>query len=252
MGTEINRGGIPGRGKALILGPALITGIALTGHALPALTTIAPLRRKLFPKLSGMSESCAVALTFDDGPDAKSTPLFLDRLDKFGWKATFFMLGSMAEKDPPLAREVLSRGHEIALHGYEHNNLLWKSPRATIEDIRKSLGTISEIVGKHPRFYRPPYGVFNAQALMTANDLGLTPILWTAWGRDWRAKATPQTVINDLVKGIRPGGTLLLHDSDCTSAKDSYFSALGALELLEQRTSARSLHIERLCDHFGD
>ena len=252
MGTEIGHGGSQGKGKPLILGSALVTGIALASHAAPALTTIAPIRRKLFPKLSGMSGSRAVALTFDDGPDAKSTPLFLDRLDKYGWKATFFMLGSMAEKDPALAREVLSRGHEIALHGYRHKNLLWRSPRATNEDIRRSFETISEIVGMRPRYYRPPYGVFNAQALLTANDLDLTPILWTAWGRDWRAKATPQTVISDLVPGIRPGSTLLLHDSDCTSAKDAYLSALGALALLEQRITARSLQIERLCDHFPD
>ncbi|MDA8080583.1 MAG: polysaccharide deacetylase family protein [Actinomycetota bacterium] len=252
MGTEINPGGIPSKGKALVVGSALVAGIALTGHAVPALTTIPPIRRKLFPKLSGMSESGAIALTFDDGPDAKSTPLFLDLLDKHGWKATFFMLGRMAEKDPPLAREVLARGHEIALHGYKHNNLLWKSPKATNEDIRRSFGTISEIVGTHPRYFRPPYGVFNAQALLTANDLHLTPMLWTAWGRDWRAKATPQTVFNDLAKGIRPGSTLLLHDSDCTSAKDSYYAALGAMELLAERTRARRLHIERLCDHFPD
>lgn len=252
MGTEINGEGSPSKGRVLVFGSAVVAGMALAGHAAPALTSIAPIRRTLFPRLSGISESHAVALTFDDGPDAKSTPLFLDRLDKCGWKATFFMLGSMAEKDPPLAREVKSRGHEIALHGHRHKNLLWRSPRATNEDIRRSFETISEIVGTHPRYYRPPYGVFNAQALLTAKDLDLTPILWTAWGRDWRARATPQTVINDLAKGVRPGSTLLLHDSDCTSAKDSYFSALGALELLEQRIAAQSLQIERLCDHFPD
>ena len=71
---------------------------------------------------------------------------------------------------------------------------------------------------------------------MTAGDvaagrrLGLTPVLWTTWGRDWEARATPERVLRTLTPQLRGGGTILLHDSDCTSAPGSWRNTLGALD----------------------
>lgn len=234
----------------LIAVSALTTAFPFALHSVPALSAIAPLRKRLFKKLAGFSDSNRIALTFDDGPDPKSTPQFLDRLDKFGWKATFFMLGSMAEQYPELTQEVATRGHEIALHGYQHKNLLWRTPASTKNDIENGFQIISEICGNPPKFFRPPYGVLNTQALITSQSLNLTPILWSAWGRDWRAKATPHSVIKDLASGLSSGNTLLLHDSDCTSAIDAYKSALGSLDLLADELSSKNIGVERLCDHF--
>lgn len=197
-----------------------------------------------------MSGSPSVALTFDDGPDPKSTPKFLDELDKLNWKATFFMLGQMAEKDPRLTLEVYNRGHEIALHGYSHKNMLWRTPRQTRDDISKGFDILTDIVGKPPTYFRPPYGVLNSQAIISAQKLGLTPVLWTSWGRDWRAKASPRSVVDDLRKTLTPGATLLLHDSDCTSAKNAYISALDALKLLAEELDKMHIGVERMCDHF--
>ena len=252
MGFKISDNKTSVSAKVLTASSAMVVGAGLTCHAIPALTAIGPIRRQLFPELSGLSSSKAIALTFDDGPDIKSTAMFLDKLDKYNWKATFFMLGSMAEKSPGLTREVKSRGHEIAVHGYLHKNLLRRSPNATRNDIQKAHDTLSEISGAKPRFYRPPYGVLNMQALLTAKSLSLTPVLWTSWGRDWRAQATPASVIRDLSHGLRPGSTLLLHDSDCTSAPGAYSSALGALDLLHERLKSLEIPVERLCDHFPD
>lgn len=224
--------------------------VGLAGHGLPALTAIGPVRKVFLKRLSGISQSQGIALTFDDGPDRKSTPLFLDKLDELGWKATFFMLGNMVEKNPATAQEVVSRGHEVAIHGYAHRNFLVRSPKATKEDLTRAKRIISEVTGTKPRFFRPPYGVLNSQALITAKHLGLEPVLWTQWGRDWRAKATPTSVSSELAKNLKPGSTLLLHDSDCTSAPESYRSALGALDIMAEVLSARNIPIERLSDHF--
>lgn len=219
-------------------------------YAMPAVTAFGPLRRTFLPDLAGLSDSRSIALTFDDGPDVRSTPLFLEKLSELGWNATFFMLGDMAIRAPSLVAEVAAAGHEIAVHGYHHTNLLRMSPRATDGDIRRAQDLLSELSGVAPRFYRPPYGVLNLQALLTAHSVGLTPVLWSAWGRDWRAKATPSTVMADLSSGIRSGATLLLHDSDCTSTPDSFRSTLGALDLLGIELLQSDLSIERLCDHF--
>src|SRR3954452_11572119 len=92
---------------------ALGASAALVAHAAPALTNVDIVRRRLFPGLSGTGTPGHVALTFDDGPQRDSTPAFLEALDRLGWRATFFMLGSMVERAPELAAEVAAAGHEV-------------------------------------------------------------------------------------------------------------------------------------------
>jgi peptidoglycan/xylan/chitin deacetylase (PgdA/CDA1 family) len=78
---------------------------------------------------------------------------------------------------------------------------------------------------------------------------GLQPVLWTAWGRDWRAEATADSVVADVLHGYVDGGTVLLHDSDCTSAPDCWRSALDALPRLADALAARSLRVGPLSEH---
>ena len=84
-----------------------------------------------------------VALTFDDGPDAASTPQFLDTLADLGWHATFFMLGEMTRRDPGLAGAVADAGHEIGVHGDVHGNMLRRTPRHAADDIARAYETIT-------------------------------------------------------------------------------------------------------------
>ncbi len=74
-------------------------------------------------------------------------------------------------------------------------------------------------------------------------------MLWTTWGRDWRGDATPKTVAAEVTRGLVPGATVLLHDSDCTSAPGAWRSALGALDDLAELFAARRLIVGPLCDH---
>jgi hypothetical protein len=85
--------------------------------------------------------------------------------------------------------------------------------------------------------------------LVAARRAELRTVLWTAWGRDWREEATPDTVVNDVRRGLVPGATVLLHDSDCTSAPGAWKSALGALPLLAELFEQRGLSVGPLRDH---
>ena len=100
-----------------------------------------------------------------------------------------------------------------------------------------------------PVWFRPPYGAVSSGSLLAAHRLGLRTVLWTAWGRDWRAAATPASVVADLSAEIGPGGTVLLHDSDCTSAAGSWRSALGALPGLAEVAGRRGLVVGPLGEH---
>ncbi len=213
----------------------------IAAHAAPSVTTVARFRRRWLPGLSGTGAESRVALTFDDGPDPASTPAFLDALDDLGWKATFFMLGSMVRRAPELAARVASAGHEVAVHGDQHRSHLWRSPRDVATDLERATATIVDATGRQPTWFRPPYGTLSTGSLIAARRLGLRTVLWTTWGRDWRAEATPASVAIDVESGLGPGGTVLLHDSDCTSAPGSWRSALGSLPALAELFATRGL-----------
>ncbi|WP_228718038.1 polysaccharide deacetylase family protein [Kitasatospora acidiphila] len=170
---------------------ALTAGALAVGHSLPALTSLGPLRPLLAPKLSGPGNPRHVALTFDDGPDRASTPLFLKELEKTGTKATFFLLGQMLSKDPELGRELVDAGHEVAVHGWAHRPLLIRGPRATLNDVTRAKELIGSVTGQEPRWYRPPYGVLNTSALYAARRNNLRPVLWTHWARTGPPKPPP-------------------------------------------------------------
>jgi peptidoglycan/xylan/chitin deacetylase (PgdA/CDA1 family) len=218
-------------------------------HAAPVISTYGPLRNRLMPRLAGTGRPDHVALTFDDGPDPSSTPYFLTLLQKYDVRATFFLLGSMAEKAPALVKEIADAGHEIAVHGWAHRPLLLRGPRATYQDLRRARDTIGDLTGTAPQWFRPPYGIMTTSAHLAARRLGLTPVLWTSWGEDWTGRATPDSVHRTVTADLRGGGTILLHDSDCTSAPAAWQSALGALPFLLDHCAANAWQVGPLRDH---
>jgi peptidoglycan/xylan/chitin deacetylase (PgdA/CDA1 family) len=190
-----------------------------------------------------------VALTFDDGPHPLSTPRFLDRLDRLDVRATFFLLGRWAVRSPGLVKEIAAAGHEVAVHGYLHRCLLLRGPRATYQDLDRARDVIGELSGSEPGWYRPPYGVLSTAGLVATRRLGLTPVLWTAWGEDWTAKATPDSVYGTVSADLAGGGTVLLHDSDVTSVPGSWRATLGALPRLVDAWRERGLRVGPLGEH---
>jgi peptidoglycan-N-acetylglucosamine deacetylase len=221
-------------------------------HAGPGITALAPVRRRFFPRLAGLGRAGQVALTFDDGPDPGSTPAFLELLAARHVRATFFLLGSMVVKAPGLAADIAGAGHEVAVHGWAHRYTILRTPRAVRDDLARATDAVAAASGRQPRFYRPPYGVLSAGALAAAQAQGLTPVLWTCWGREWTAGATPASVYATLAADLTPGATVLLHDSDCTSPPGGAAAALGALPRLLDNCAERGLAVGPLADHGLD
>ncbi|SBT40030.1 polysaccharide deacetylase family protein [Micromonospora auratinigra] len=215
------------------LGRRLAVALAVPALQLaPALTALPALRARLLPGLHGTGPPGRVALTFDDGPDPASTPRFLEVLAEHRVRATFFLLGTMLRRAPDLGRQLVDAGHEVAVHGWEHDNLLLRGPVATGRDLARTRALIAEVTGRTPRFFRPPYGVLTAAALLAARRSRLRPVLWSCWGRDWTRSATGDSVYDTVRAGLSGGGTILLHDSSCVAAPGAWRSALDALPRL--------------------
>ena len=116
------------------------------------------------------------------------------------------------------------------------------------EQLRATRDVVEDAAQAPVRWYRPPYGVLTPWVGRAAAAVGLETILWSAWGRDWERRATPARVIRTVRRDLQPGGTVLLHDTDRTSAKDSWRATLAATELL---LCDRSAAFGPLREHWG-
>jgi peptidoglycan/xylan/chitin deacetylase (PgdA/CDA1 family) len=199
-----------------------VAGVAMAGYVLPALAFYSrPLRAAL-----GVEDRTATgagwALTFDDGPHAQGTPAVLEVLAERGVRATFFLVGEQVMRNPTVAREIVAEGHEIGLHCHRHRNLLRLTPWQVREDLARAEASIEDATGVSAALYRPPYGILNATAVRLARRAGWRTLLWTHWGRDWEARATPESIVSRVTDDVDEGSILLLHDSDDYSAAGSW------------------------------
>lgn len=208
-----------------------------------------PPRRWLTPVMAGRSRRSHIALTFDDGPDPVSTPLFVDLLAQFGIRATFFLIGERARAYPDTVRLLAERGHEIAVHGWTHRCVATLRSGRLTDEICRSGDLVAELSGRAPRWYRPPYGITTVGATRAARAAGLQPLLWTAWGRDWSRRAGTDSVVRTVGRTLTPGGTVLLHDTDAYSAAGSWRTTLAATEALLEGWSAEGLAVGPVSEH---
>jgi peptidoglycan/xylan/chitin deacetylase (PgdA/CDA1 family) len=237
-------GRLPSAGQALAGVPAL----ALAAHVVPAGTWLPGVRRTLFPGLAGTGRPGHVALTFDDGPDPGSTPHFLDALDRLSVRATFFVLGEAVVRHPGLTRD-LARRHDVAVHGWTHSRPWLPAPRRDFREVARAAQAVRRVAGTVPRWYRPPYGILTGGRWLAARRCGLRPVLWTAWGRDWTAAATPASVLATVREQLRGGGTVLLHDTDRTATPGCWRATLAMLPDLIADCRAAGLSVGPLADH---
>ncbi|MEU0257415.1 polysaccharide deacetylase family protein [Streptomyces sp. NPDC006184] len=238
-----------GSGRAWRAAAFLLPAGAAAAHIGPAATWLPGVRLPFFPGLSGTGHRHHIALTFDDGPDPASTPRFLDALDGLGVRATFFVLGERVVRHPALVRETVRRGHELGVHGWTHDRPWRPAFTRTAEEVERSVRAVHDITGCHPRWYRPPYGILTTSRWWAARRAGLRTVLWSAWGKDWTAGATPASVRARIAADLRGGGTVLLHDSDRHSAPGCWHAALGALPVLVRDCRAAGLSVGPLREH---
>lgn len=133
-------------------------------------------------------------LTFDDGPSQNNTPKILDILKNENIKATFFVIGSMAERSPSLLKKEAAEGHTIGNHTYSHSLAYNRStPQDFIEDFKKGDSVITSIIGNHDRsLIRFPGGSFNRTAYQhAATAAGYRYIDWNCLNGDAEVSLAP-------------------------------------------------------------
>jgi peptidoglycan/xylan/chitin deacetylase (PgdA/CDA1 family) len=218
-----------------------LAGVAMVSYLLPGLAGAWPALRAPLGVEDQTASGSGYALTFDDGPHALGTPAILEIIGRANVKATFFLVGEQVRRDPALAREIADAGHGIGLHCDRHRNLLRLTPWQVRDDILRAQETIEGATGRSPFLYRPPYGVLNAAALRLARKRSWRTLLWSHWGRDWEARATPESIAARVTDGAGHGSVLLLHDADDYSAPGSWRRTAAALPRVLETLDERGL-----------
>lgn len=171
-------------------------------------------------------------LTIDDGPDPQDTPILLDLLDAAGAKATFFVRGDRIRAHPDLAREILRRGHGLGNHTETHPQAsFWRlGPWRLAREIGSCQEAVSTATGSALRFFRAPVGMVNPFVHPAAGTHRLTVVGWTARGFDGVKNADPAQIVRLILRDLRSGGIVLLHEGRRNAAGEAV--NVRALELL--------------------
>jgi peptidoglycan/xylan/chitin deacetylase (PgdA/CDA1 family) len=189
-----------------------------------------------------LGDGDGVALTFDDGPHPEGTPAVLETLAGRDAKAAFFLVAEQVQRYPSLVAEMVAAGHETAVHGYRHRNQMRLLPGDFAADLQRATELIAEASGRAPRLYRPPYGIFTLPGLAQVRRFGLDPLLWSRWGRDWRASTNADEILRRVSRGLSDGDVVLLHDADWYSSPGSHRNTAAALPRIIDVIEERGLH----------
>jgi peptidoglycan/xylan/chitin deacetylase (PgdA/CDA1 family) len=196
--------------------PPWIALSALTGYIALVTLGVTFSRFSMFADVItlGPRNARGVALTFDDGPDPRSTPRVLDLLDEAGAKATFFVIGSKADEHRELVRDIAERGHAIGIHSYAHERLLsLRSPAHVQDDLTRSLDLLHEITGVRPIMFRAPIGHISPAMARAVRALNLSVIGWSVRGVDGWSGAKSDAVATKINRKLCDGAIVLLHDA---------------------------------------
>ena len=171
-------------------------------------------------------EAPKIALTFDDGPSAAWTPVLLDGLKERGVKATFFLIGENADKNPEIVKRMAEEGHLIGNHTYHHVELTKVSENEARLELADTSAVIVRITGKEPEYMRPPFGAWQRKL---EQEIQMLPVLWTIDPLDWTTENQDE-IVNKVVTEAEENDIILLHDC----YKSSIEAGLRIIDILQE------------------
>lgn len=152
-----------------------------------------------------------IALTFDDGPHPVYTDEILSLLKEYGVPATFFVVGSNAERYPDIIKRIVENGNEIGNHTYGHKNLKKLNYSSMYSELSKTDKIIYESCERYPKLIRPPEGKYDSTLTKIAEKLDYSIILWSVDTKDW-AHTPVDKIYKTVMDDVESGDIILFHD----------------------------------------
>ncbi len=154
-----------------------------------------------------------IYLTFDDGPMSEITEWVLNQLKKHNAKATFFCIGNNIEKYPNVFTKVISEGHSVGNHTFNHLNGLKTSTEEYLENANLCKASISNLQPATCNLFRPPYGKIKASQAKKVKQLGYKIIMWDVLSADFDTKISPEKCLENVLNNVKSGSIIVFHDS---------------------------------------
>ena len=163
----------------------------------------------------GTEEVGAVALTFDDGPNARYTEALLDGLKEREVRASFFLVGQCIEGNEDTVRRMAEEGHLIGVHCMEHRDLTREPEEEAVRQLMDTAAMIGAVTGRTPEYIRPPFGKWSS-GLQEA--VPMETVLWSVDSLDWELQDTDR-IVRSVLKDTEDGDIILMHDEFQTSVE---------------------------------
>lgn len=187
--------------------------------------------------------SNSIYLTFDDGPIPEVTPWVMDELKKYSAKATFFCIGDNVQKHPEVFRRILSEGHAVGNHTFNHLNG-WKTNTAeyieNVEKAERQMTTHSEFIIRNSKLFRPPYGKITSKQAKILKKKGYKIVMWDIISYDFDATISPEKCLQNVLKKIQPGSVVVFHDS-LKAEKNLRYVLPKVLDFISEKGGTHSL-----------
>ena len=201
------------RHRRLLGGAALFIAVAAILWAVtsPAIVGAAAATREL-PIYCVSRDNKAVALSFDAAWGNEDTQLLIDTLDRYGVKATFFLVGMWADKFPDSVQQLYDAGMEIGNHSDDHPHMAKLSDSEIVEQITGCNAKIEAITGEAPTLFRCPYGEYDDDVIAMVNSLGMHAIQWNVDSLDWKGLSADE-IYKRVTEKVVPGSIVLFHNA---------------------------------------
>lgn len=180
----------------------------------------------------GLGNRNNIAITFDDGPHPKYTPMILDMLDKKGVRGTFFNSGFNISRNKELTREIAERGHQVGNHFFNHRNALLLNREILNYEVMYTKEMIEDITGNSCNFLRPPYGIISPSLLSICKMSDISIVLWNLNTLDYRRKSYAQIIERVIKKGIKTGSIILFHECNYKDDSLDFSNTIKALHII--------------------
>ena len=159
-----------------------------------------------------------IYLTFDDGPTPEITEWVLQELEKYNAKATFFCIGNNIEKHPEIFKKLITKGHSIGNHTFNHLNGRKTPTEDYLENSQRCETEISNLQSasesfRHSNLFRPPYGKIKASQAKKLRQIGYKIIMWDVLSADYDATISEEKCLENATKNVTPGSIIVFHDS---------------------------------------
>jgi peptidoglycan/xylan/chitin deacetylase (PgdA/CDA1 family) len=179
-----------------------------------------------------------IFLTFDDGPTPEITEWVLKELKTYQAKATFFCIGKNISNHKDIFFKIISEGHSIGNHTYNHLNG-WKiSTEEYLSNVELCNSEIknleSKILDQKPPLFRPPYGKIKKSQSKKLRQLGYKIIMWDVLSADFDRNITPEKCLDNVVQNIKSGSVIVFHDS-IKAYENLEYTLPRALQILKER-----------------